>query len=290
MYKSMTGYGKAVCELSSRTISIEVKSLNSKSLDLNIRIPSVFKEKELQIRNLIAQHLDRGKVDFSIYSENKPGVSQSRINLPAIETYYQQFREIPFFSNLSDEAILTNIMRLPDSVDSGREEIGEEEWPILEAEIISVLQQVDEFRRTEGIQLRKDVLLRLDTILNLIPKVEEYEPDRINRIKVRIQEQLTDILTNNTIDSNRFEQELIFYLEKLDITEEKVRLKAHCEFFREVSNQPEPGGKKLGFIVQEMGREINTMGSKASHQQIQRIVVEMKDELEKIKEQLLNIL
>lgn len=290
MYKSMTGYGKAVCELASRTITIEVKSLNSKSLDLNIRIPSVFKEKELLIRNIIAQHLDRGKVDFSIYSENKPGTSQSKINLPAIETYYKQFREIPFFSELSDEAILTNIMRLPDSVDSGREELGEEEWPILEAEIIKALQQVDEFRQTEGVQLRKDVLQRLEIILNLIPKVEEHEPERINRIKTRMQEQLNDILTNNTIDSDRFEQELIYYLEKLDITEEKVRLKAHCEFFREVSNQPEPSGKKLGFIVQEMGREINTLGSKASHQQIQRIVVEMKDELEKIKEQLLNIL
>lgn len=290
MYKSMTGYGKAVCELATRTITIEAKSLNSKSLDLNIRIPSVFKEKELHIRNLIAQYLDRGKVDFSIYSENKPGTSQSKINLPAILTYYQQFREIEFFTNLSDEAILTNIMRLPDSVDSGREELGEEEWPILEAEIIKALHQVDEFRQIEGVQLRKDVLQRLENILSLIPKVEEYEPDRINRIKTRMQEQLNDILTNNTIDSDRFEQELIYYLEKLDITEEKVRLKAHCEFFREVSNQPEPSGKKLGFIVQEMGREINTLGSKASHQQIQRIVVEMKDELEKIKEQLLNIL
>jgi uncharacterized protein (TIGR00255 family) len=290
MYKSMTGYGKAICELASKTITIEVKSLNSKSLDLNIRIPSVFKDKELHIRNLVAQYLDRGKVDLSIYAENKPGSNQSRLNLPAIENYYHQFKEIHFFQSLSDEAILTNIMRLPDSIDTGRDELAEEEWPLLEIEIIRAIKQVDEFRRHEGVQLRNDVLNRLEKIFEHIPKVEEFEPDRIQRIKTRMQEQLNDILTNNSIDSNRFEQELIYYLEKLDITEEKVRLKAHCEFFRDVSSQPEPSGKKLGFIVQEMGREINTLGSKANHQQIQRIVVEMKDELEKIKEQLLNIL
>lgn len=290
MYKSMTGYGKAICDLPGKTLTIEIKSLNSKSMDLNIRMPSIYKEKELDIRNLISQSLERGKTDFSMYVENKPGYNQSRLNQAVILDFYRQFNELPFLENLNKEAVLAMIMRLPDTVELDKDVLSDDEWHLIEKEIVNAINMLNAFRIREGEILGKDILSRVDKILNLIPEVEQFEMERIEKVKARLNDQLKEFQYNNSIDKNRFEQELIFYLEKLDVTEEKVRLRAHAEYFHEVSALDEPSGKKLGFIVQEMGREINTLGSKANHQSIQRIVVEMKDELEKIKEQLLNVL
>ncbi|MCF8295246.1 MAG: YicC family protein [Bacteroidales bacterium] len=290
MYKSMTGYGKAICDLPGKTLTIEIKSLNSKSMDLNMRMPSVYKEKELDMRNLISQSLERGKTDFSMYVENKPGYNQSRLNQAVILDFYRQFNELPFLENLNKEAVLAMIMRLPDTVELDKDVLSDDEWHLIEKEIVNAINMLNAFRVREGEILGKDILSRVDKILNLIPEVEQFEMERIEKVKARLNDQLKEFQYNNSIDKNRFEQELIFYLEKLDVTEEKVRLRAHAEYFHEVSALDEPSGKKLGFIVQEMGREINTLGSKANHQSIQRIVVEMKDELEKIKEQLLNVL
>lgn len=290
MYKSMTGYGKAICDLPGKTLTIEIKSLNSKSMDLNMRMPSVYKEKELDMRNLISQSLERGKTDFTMYVENKPGYNQSRLNQAVILDFYRQFNELPFLENLNKEAVLAMIMRMPDTVELDKDVLSEDEWHLIEKEIVNAINMLNTFRVREGEILGKDILSRVDKILNLIPEVEQFEPERIEKVKARLNDQLKEFQYNNSIDKNRFEQELIFYLEKLDVTEEKVRLRAHAEYFHEVSALDEPSGKKLGFIVQEMGREINTLGSKANHQSIQRIVVEMKDELEKIKEQLLNVL
>lgn len=286
----MTGYGKSIIELPGKIISIEIKSLNSKSMDLNVRMPSVYKEKELDIRNMISQRLERGKTDFTIFVETKAGYNSSRLNQAVIMDYYRQFKEFSFSGNLKDEALMAMIMRLPDSIELSKDELKEDEWQYIEKGIADSIDMLDSFRVREGEILRKDILSRVERIQSLLPVVEQFEPERIEKVKTRLNDQLGEIASNYQIDSNRFEQELIFYIEKLDITEEKVRLKAHCDYFREVSAIPEPSGKKLGFISQEMGREINTLGSKANHQSIQRIVVEMKDELEKIKEQLLNIL
>jgi len=259
-------------------------------MDLNVRMPSVYKEKELDIRNIISQKLERGKTDFSIFVETKAGYNSSRLNQAVIMDYYRQFKEFNFSDQLGDEALMAMIMRLPDSIELSKDELKEDEWQYIAKGIQDSMEMLESFRVREGEILRQDILGRIDRIQALIPMVEQFEPERIEKIKTRLSDQLGEILTSSQIDSNRYEQELIFYIEKLDITEEKVRLKSHCDFFREVSAIPEPSGKKLGFISQEIGREINTLGSKANHQSIQRLVVEMKDELEKIKEQLLNIL
>ena len=290
MYKSMTGFGKAACDLKHKVLTIEVKSLNSKNLDLNIRIPSVYKEYELALRNIVSRKLVRGKVDVLIYTEAKPGYSQSSINRDVVKKYYQEIRELREDIPFAEDRVLETIMRLPDSMETNREELDKEEWKEVEAAFEKALDELDSFRISEGEKLYDDILGRIDLIDAKVADIIPLEQERIGRIRERIMQQSKEILQSTEIDNNRLEQELVFYLEKLDITEEKVRLKAHCDFFKEVSDGPASQGKKLGFISQEIGREINTLGSKANHQGIQKVVVDMKDELEKIKEQLLNIL
>jgi uncharacterized protein (TIGR00255 family) len=291
MFKSMTGFGKTVCELDTKKITIEVKSLNSKNLDINARIPGLYREKEMQIRNEIAKMLVRGKVDFMMYAETTSVTTNSRINKPIVLEYFRQLKEINDELGLSTEAdLMQSILRLPETLDVEREELDAEEWKVIMKSIMSALSDLDRFRQQEGEALNSDILNRVDAIKGLIPEVEKFEEERIAKVKDRINEGLTGLGNDSGFDKNRFEQELIYYIEKLDVTEEKVRLLNHCAYFREVANQSISNGKKLGFVAQEMGREINTLGSKANHQEIQQIVVQMKDELEKIKEQLLNVL
>lgn len=282
----MTGFGKAVIQLSGKKITVEIKSLNSKSLDLNVRIPSIYREVELKIRNLIAASVVRGKVDFNLYVENTAGDSQTRINEQLVKQYAQQLETIK--GDLSIESdTLAIAMRLPDVLQTERGELNPEEWKEVQSVIKSALEQLNDFRKTEGQSLENDLSGRIAAIRDYAAKVIPFESERLDRVKERLTKGLETL--GEGADSNRFEQELIFYIEKLDINEEKVRLAQHLEYFENTMNTPAPG-KKLGFISQEIGREINTMGSKANHAEIQKFVVGMKDELEKIKEQVLNTL
>jgi len=286
MILSMTGFGKAVIQLSGKKITVEIKSLNSKSLDLNVRIPSIYREVELKIRNLIAASVVRGKVDFNLYVENTAGDSQTRINEQLVKQYAQQLETIK--GDLSIESdTLAIAMRLPDVLQTERGELNPEEWKEVQSVIKSALEQLNDFRKTEGQSLENDLSGRIAAIRDYAAKVIPFESERLDRVKERLTKGLETL--GEGADSNRFEQELIFYIEKLDINEEKVRLAQHLEYFENTMNTPAPG-KKLGFISQEIGREINTMGSKANHAEIQKFVVGMKDELEKIKEQVLNTL
>lgn len=291
MIKSMTGYGKSVAEFSQKKVSIEVKSLNSKSLDLNTRLPWIYKEKETEIRNMISQKLDRGKIDLSVNfdvldSENIPVINRS-----VVKNYYNQLREIANDLNIdADEKLLSTIMKLPDALKTEKPELSEEEWMVVREKIAEAIDHLDVFRSEEGKSIEADMIRSIGKILILLEEVGKYEGDRINRIREKLNAALAENVGKDNIDLNRFEQELIFYLEKLDINEEKVRLKKHCEYFLEKIVSLPPNGKILGFIAQEIGREINTTGSKANDASIQKLVVMMKDELEKIKEQSLNVL
>lgn len=291
MMRSMTGFGKSVCELSNKIVAIEIRSLNSKQLDIFTRIPNLYKQKEIELRNLISQSLTRGKVELSITYENTDTSSTAKINKQLVKEYYTQLKSLSEEMSISqDEALLQTIMRFPDVLKIDKEELDESEWKTLRDTIKSALTSIDEFRVQEGNALEKDIIQRVKAIAVLMVNIEPYEKERSDKIQTRIATSLSELVDSDKIDENRFEQELIYYLEKFDITEEKVRLKNHCDFFLEVSESNEAVGKKLGFIAQEMGREINTIGSKANHSDIQRIVVQMKDELEKIKEQLMNVL
>ncbi len=290
MFKSMTGYGKTVCELPGRNIIIEVRTLNSKNLDISFRIPSIFKERELKLRNLASQLLERGKVDISIYADGRIDGNSSLINTKAIIHYYDQLKALPQGLVGSDNNLLAAILRLPDSIEIKRDELDEDQWNLIESKFHEALDQVDVYREQEGKTLEIDILERIRVIDGSIREIEPFEQERIERVKKRILDQLDEWMQGNNADKNRFEQELFYYLERLDITEEKVRLHQHCEFFLETAAQHDANGKKLGFITQEIGREINTLGSKSNDHQMQRIVVAMKDELEKVKEQLLNVL
>ena len=291
MIKSMTGFGKAECECQNRKIVIEIKSLNSKQLDMNARIPSGYREKELAFRTLVSKKLKRGKVDFSISVENSGGASNFSINKALVLKYY---REMQSLSNEIGENnnvdYLSVIMRLPDVMVSEKEEVKEDEWKLLFGAVEKAIGRLDDFRVEEGQNLYKDLTERTNKIMKLLVQVDPYEKQRIENLKVKIKRDLYELTDKDNIDKNRFEQELVYYIDKLDITEEKVRLKKHCEYFLETLDEAVSQGKKLNFIGQEMGREINTMGSKAGDASIQKIVVQMKDELEKIKEQLFNIL
>lgn len=291
MIRSMTGYGKAECELSQKKITIEVKSLNSKQLDLNTRMPGVYREKDLEVRKEISDKLIRGKVDFSIYAESMGTESNAAINGPIVKNYYKQLSEI---SNELGIAVNKNalqiIMGLPEVVKTERDELDEEEWKTILNSIREALGTLDNFRVREGNSLRSDIMLNINVITSLLAQVGQYEQERTDRVKARILDGLKDFAGTESIDNNRLEQEMIFYLEKLDLNEEKVRLGNHCDYFLETLELDEPVGKKLGFIAQEIGREINTLGSKANHAEIQKLVIQMKDALEKIKEQLLNAL
>jgi len=287
----MTGYGKAECELSTKKITIEIKSLNSKQLDINTRISGIYREKDIEIRKIISDRLERGKVDFNLYCEHLGAESSATINKPIVNNYYNQLIDIYHELNMEmTELALQTILRLPDSVKVEHEELDEQEWILIVSKINEAIDKLNMFREQEGKALESDILSHIDQIRQLKNLVDPYETERIDRIKTRLTDALNNLSVNGQSDPNRFEQELIFYLEKLDINEEKVRLENHCVYFYETIKEPIPSGKKLGFIAQEIGREINTMGSKANHSEIQKLVIVMKDELEKIKEQLLNIL
>jgi len=291
MIKSMTGYGKAEFEAGSKKITIELKSLNSKQIDINTRIPMLYRGKELDIRKEISEKLIRGKIDFSLFIEDHGGESNSAINEPVVSGYYNQLSNMQKKLGLPvTEQIMVSVMRLPDTVKTVFAEVDEKEWQDIFSQVQSVIRAVDQFRIQEGEALSRDIRGNVAEIQQLFKQIDPFEEQRIANIKSRILESLNGININGNMDKNRFEQELIYYLEKLDINEEKVRLTNHCEYFLETLDSPGTVGKKLGFIAQEIGREINTIGSKANESHMQRIVVQMKDALEKIKEQLLNVL
>nr|WP_322624945.1 YicC/YloC family endoribonuclease [uncultured Flavobacterium sp.] len=286
MIQSMTGFGKASLQLPTKKITIEIKSLNSKGLDLNVRMPSALREMELGLRNRIAQKLERGKVDFSLFVEITGEETTSKINVPIVKSYIAQMKDV--ISDADATELMKMAVRMPDALKTERDEIDENEWAQIETLVDEALVNILSFRTAEGVALEKEFIVRIGNILRLMNETLAYDEERIANVKERLRNSIADLEVN--VDENRFEQELIFYLEKLDITEEKVRLENHLNYFLETLAGTEANGRKLGFIGQEMGREINTMGSKSNHAQMQKLVVQMKDELEKIKEQVLNVL
>ena len=287
----MTGYGKAVCVLPQKKVNIEIRSLNSKQLDINTRIPGMYREKEIEIRNRISNRLFRGKIDISFFVEADMPDKVTKINTGIIESYFEQLKPVAKKLNIEQSVdFLRIIMPLPDTTKTEQAELDEKEWAELLIAIDKALDDIVEFRKQEGLSLMKEVAQRIENISNLLEDVEPLEKGRIEKIKERIKDGLQFLNDKTNVDENRFEQELIYYLEKLDITEEKVRLANHLNYFMETIETDKPVGKKLGFITQEIGREINTLGSKANDAGLQRIVIRMKDELEKIKEQILNVL
>jgi len=285
MIQSMTGYGKTVLQLPTKKITIELKSLNSKNLDLNVRIPSYYREKELHIRKKLASALVRGKVDFSVFIENNGVELSSKINENVIKEYMSQLRKIV---DSNEVELLKMAVKLPDSLKTEREELDEKEWAQINVALENTIDEITTYRIDEGKVLLEDFVLRISIIEDLLEKVIEVDPQRIEQVKEKLRKSIAELETN--IDQNRFEQELIYYIEKLDITEEKVRLKNHLDYFKKALESDDSNGKKLGFITQEIGREINTIGSKSNFAPMQKLVVQMKDELEKIKEQNLNVL
>ena len=291
MIKSMTGYGKAIAETPKRRIIIELKSLNSKQLDLNTKLPWLIKDKEPEIRNLIGQKLDRGKIDLTIYVDINDGECDTLINKSVVRNYYSQFKGIAEDLKIDlDDQIFTAIMKLPDTLKTEKVEMTDAEWDIVKNQIIVSVNMLDLYRIEEGKSILADLKKSIEKILSLLVTVQTFEAGRITKVREKLLNILQDCPGTENIDKNRFEQELIFYLEKYDINEEKVRLKTHCDYFLETMNLPSPNGKILNFITQEIGREINTIGSKANDASIQKFVVMMKDELEKVKEQTLNVL
>lgn len=286
MIQSMTGYGKSELQLPTKKITIEIKSLNSKNLDINTRVPACYKDKELIIRKIISPKLIRGKVDFSIYIEETAGEVSTTLNKAVVLEYINQLKEIV---DTNDEVELMKMaVRMPDVLKTEREEIDEKEWEEIEKNIKKAVEDLTKYRTDEAKSLENDFKKRIKNIKKLLLQVENIDPDRIKKIKDKLLKAITELKAD--VDKNRFEQELIYYSEKLDINEETVRLKNHLDYFIETLNSDYSEGKKLGFIVQEIGREVNTIGSKANYAPMQKIVVQMKDELEKIKEQILNVL
>jgi uncharacterized protein (TIGR00255 family) len=287
----MTGYGKSIAEIPQKKISIEIKSLNSKSFDLNARVPWLYKEKENEMRNIISQKLDRGKIDLIINIDSLESEIVPVINKNVVKNYYKQLREIADELKINtDDQLLSTIMKLPDALKTEKLELAEDEWLLVREKLNDAIDQLDGYRIEEGKSLEADLIRCVGKILTLLQEIEKFEGDRITKIRERLNASLVENVGTENIDKNRFEQELIFYLEKLDINEEKVRLKKHCEYFLEKIASLPPNGKILNFIAQEIGREVNTIGSKANDASIQKLVVMMKDELEKIKEQSLNVL
>ncbi len=286
MIQSMTGFGKATLQLPTKKITVEVKSLNSKGLDLSVRMPSVYREMELVLRNEISLALERGKIDFSIYIESTAEQTSTKVNVPIVKAYMAQLREV--YSDADETELMKMAVRMPDTMKIEREEIDENDWLEIQKVINEAISNILNFRQAEGVSLENEFQLRIGNIRSYMNEALALDPERVQTIKDRLQTAISELEVN--VDENRFEQELIYYLEKLDITEEKVRLTNHLDYFLETIKGKEANGRKLGFITQEMGREINTMGSKSNHAQMQKLVVMMKDELEKIKEQVLNVL
>ena len=286
MIQSMTGFGKATLQLPTKKITVEVKSLNSKGLDLSVRMPSVYREMELGLRNEISLALERGKIDFSIYIESTAEQTSTKVNVPIVKAYMAQLREV--YGDADETELMKMAVRMPDTMKIEREEIDENDWLEIQKVIKEAISNILNFRQAEGVSLENEFQLRIGNIRSYMNDALALDPERVQAIKDRLQTAISELKVN--VDENRFEQELIYYLEKLDITEEKVRLTNHLDYFLETINGKEANGRKLGFITQEMGREINTMGSKSNHAQMQKLVVMMKDELEKIKEQVMNVL
>ena len=291
MIQSMTGFGRAVAELPGKNVVVEVKSLNSKQLDLNSRVASIYRDKDLEIRNHISSQLVRGKIDVLVYLEAKDGVTERTLQELLVKTYYEKI------SNLANELRAENfspmdaVMRLPDVWSTDDQQLADEsEWKSVMAAVVEATKRIATYRANEGEALDRDLRANIQTIKDLLASIETYEKARVPSIRERIEQSLREFIDSDKIDKNRLEQEMIFYLEKLDINEEKVRLAQHCKYFLDTMDSDEFAGKKLNFIAQEMGREINTMGSKSNDADMQRIVVQMKDNLEKIKEQVLNVL
>jgi uncharacterized protein (TIGR00255 family) len=282
----MTGFGKASLQLPTKKITVEIKSLNSKGLDLNTRMPSVFREMELGLRNQLSQRLERGKIDFSLYVEVTGEETSSKLNVPIIKGYISQMKAI--IPDADETELMKMAVRMPDALKTERDEIDENEWKQIQKVIDEAMENIAQFRKDEGVALEKEFLHRIANIMTLMNNAVSYDDERVETVKTRLRTALEELKEN--VDETRFEQELIFYLEKYDITEEKVRLENHLNYFIETLAGTEANGRKLGFITQEMGREINTMGSKSNHTEMQKLVVMMKDELEKIKEQVLNVL
>ena len=285
MIMSMTGYGKKETQFEDKLISIEIRALNSKSADINLRTPSYIRELDTKIRKRLSIEMNRGKIDLNIHIEFNGQNVPNKINTSVINSYIDQLGSIGD-STISERLAIA--MRLPDTLKSDREVLSEKEKNLIFKLLDSVIEDIKSYRLDEGTELEKDMLLRIDLIENHLEAIKKIDPDRNDKIEMKLRDSLENLKIE--VDANRFEQELIFYLEKFDITEEKVRLKNHLDYYRKIMKSDVPVGKKLGFISQEIGREINTIGSKANHAELQKIVVQMKDELEKIKEQLLNIL
>lgn len=290
MVRSMTGYGKAAVTLVSKTITIEIKSLNSKQFDLNLRLPALLRDRESEIRSLVSRMVERGKTEVMVSIDYTGTELPVSINRQLATGYYRQLQALAEEIGNQQSDLLSIVMKLPDVTKQMREETSENEWEVIAGAFAEALQQFEEFRKHEGALLENDFRQRIETIKLLLKQVEPFEAERNRLQREKLRTAVAGFIENNTLDNNRFEQEIIYYLEKLDITEEKVRLLKHCNYFSETLAEKEANGRKLGFVTQEIGREINTLGSKANDASIQKLVVQMKDELEKVKEQLANIL
>jgi uncharacterized protein (TIGR00255 family) len=288
MIQSMTGYGKSVLHLSDKKVTIEIKSLNSKNLDLNVRIPSYYRIKELAVRKELASSLVRGKVDFSIYIEMTADETSTKVNKGVVSEYMQQLRNVVQTGSSNDVELLKMAVKMPDALKTEREELNEDEWGKIYVNIKEAIKDIIQYRIDEAASLEDDFKLRIKNIQSFLTEVNSFDEARIEFVKERLKKAIDELKVST--DENRFEQELIYYLEKLDINEEKVRLGNHLNYFLQELATPDSNGKKLGFIVQEIGREINTIGSKANFAPMQKAVIQMKNELEKIKEQILNVL
>nr|WP_042287172.1 DUF1732 domain-containing protein [Nonlabens ulvanivorans] len=291
MILSMTGYGKSVTQLAQKKITVEIRTLNSKNLDLNMRLSNAYKEKELPLRQLAASELSRGKIDFAIHVEKTGVDNTAQLNTQVLQSYVEQLKTVQgiHLNNEGDDSRLLQIAsKFPDVFATQIEEVSQEEFDAIQKTSIEALQAVNEYRQDEGKGLKEEFILRITNINQLLDQIKEVDETRLADIRIRLEKAVSDL--KEKVDGNRFEQELIFYLEKYDITEEKVRLKNHLDYFKETLDNDISQGKKLGFISQEIGREINTIGSKANHAVMQQLVVQMKDELEKVKEQMLNVL
>jgi uncharacterized protein (TIGR00255 family) len=288
MIQSMTGYGKAVLQLPTKKVTIEIKSLNSKNLDLNVRIPSYYKEKELAVRKKLASSLVRGKIDFSIYVEMTSDETSTQVNKSVVKQYIEQLRNTLFIGSNDDVELLKMAIRMPDALTTAREELDENEWDLINQSVDIAIVEIVQYRIDEAASLEIDFRERIENINTYLEEVKALDSDRVENVKIRLKKAIDDLKVDT--DENRFEQELIYYLEKLDINEEKVRLANHLDYFLQTLASEDSNGKKLGFIVQEMGREINTTGSKANYAPMQKAVIQMKNELEQIKEQILNVL
>jgi uncharacterized protein (TIGR00255 family) len=287
----MTGFGKSECANDKRKFIIEIKTLNSKQSDFLVKIPNAYKDRELEIRNEFTNYLQRGKIELYITVEDEVEDMMTQFNETTIVNYYRKLADIAARNNLPlPPDILNSIVRMPDVLKPDRQEPDEQEWQMLFGAIRKALEQVNDFRIQEGLALKEDIASRIRLIESYIIEIEKFEPQRMEVVKNRLRQNLIEYMGENSVDQNRFEQELIYYLEKMDINEEKVRLRNHCSYFVTTMSEGDGVGKKLGFIAQEMGREINTIGSKANQADMQQIIIRMKDELEKVKEQLLNVL